>query len=80
MGGGQPIDGAVALVIGGAGGIGAAIASRLARGAADVVTADLPGPEAAADLAVCDLGARMLVASPTTAASVASRRPDTASG
>jgi NAD(P)-dependent dehydrogenase (short-subunit alcohol dehydrogenase family) len=33
MGGRQAIDGAVALVIGAAGGIGAAVASRLARGA-----------------------------------------------
>jgi 2-hydroxycyclohexanecarboxyl-CoA dehydrogenase len=60
------LDGRVALVTGGARGIGAAIAHRLAAGGATVVVADLDGDAASATAATLDgkaLGVEMDVAS-----------------
>jgi short-subunit dehydrogenase len=53
----RQIDGAVGLVIGGAGGIGGAITTRLRHDGATVVSADLPGRGADADLDLRDVDA-----------------------
>src|SRR5262245_14180175 len=54
---GVELDGAVVVVTGGAGGIGAALTARFQQAGATVVRADLPGRGADVDLDVTDLTA-----------------------